>query len=130
MIPFLLEKGFVNSAEEVRQFSLATILKLCKTGGILLKPHVTVIICTFLESLSILEPQAMNYISLNADKYNISQDMLDASRLSAAKTSPVMDALDQCVQYVDSEILKELVPKVCVIIRKGVGLPTRAGTAR
>ncbi|KAJ3341578.1 hypothetical protein HDU91_000683 [Kappamyces sp. JEL0680] len=130
MIPFLLEKGLPNTAEEVRQFSLATILKLCKTGGVLLKPHVSNIICTFLESLSSLEPQAMNYIALNADKYNISQDALEASRLSAAKSSPIMDALDQCVHYVDRDSLLDLVPKLCHIIRKGVGLPTRAGTAR
>ena len=130
MVPFLLEKGLVNGAEEVRQFSLATILKLCKSGGILLKPHVSLIICSFLESLSSLEPQALNYIALNADKYNISQDVLNASRLSAAKTSPVMEALDHCVQYIDDFILKDLADKLCVIIRKGVGLPTKAGTAR
>jgi proteasome component ECM29 len=130
MIPFLLEKGLGNMAKEVQQFSLATILKLCKTGGILLKPHLTNIIGTFLESLSSLEPQSMNYLSLNADKYNISQDALDSARLTAAKTSPIMDTLDQCVQFIDSEILKSLVPRVILIIRKGVGLPTRAGTAR
>ena len=130
MIPFLLEKGLVNMAEEVRQFSLATILKLCKTGGKLLSPHVCNITCTFLESLSSLEPQTMNYLSLNADKYNISQDMLDSTRLSAAKASPIMDAVDQCVQFIDAKSLVELIPRLCTIIKRGIGLPTRAGTAR
>jgi proteasome component ECM29 len=64
MIPFLLNQGLANGAEEVRQFSLATILKLCKTGGVLLVPHVSNIICTFLESLSSLEPQMMSIYRL------------------------------------------------------------------
>jgi proteasome component ECM29 len=129
MIPFLLEKGLVNMAEEVRQFSLVTILKLCKTGGVLLSPHVCNITCTFLESLSSLEPQTMNYLSLNADKYNISQDMLDSTRLSAAKASPIMDAVDQCIQFINAKYLEDLIPRLC-IIKRGIGLPTRAGTAR
>ncbi|KAI8892685.1 proteasome stabiliser-domain-containing protein [Globomyces pollinis-pini] len=130
MIPFLLFKGLPNTAEEVRAFSLSAILKLCKTGGVLLKPHVTDLIYTLLESLSSLEPQSMNYLSFHADSYNLTQEQLDTSRLSAAKTSPIMDAIDQCVQNVDEEVLVTLVPKLVILIRKGVGLPTRAGTAR
>jgi proteasome component ECM29 len=55
---------------------------------------------------------------------------LDSKRLSAAKSSPIMEAIDQCCQYINAEILTSFVPKLCVIIKKGVGLPTRAGTAR
>jgi proteasome component ECM29 len=130
MIPFLLTNGLGNMADEVRQFSLATILKLCKSSGILLKPHVSDIICTFLESLSSLEPQMMNYLSFHADKYNITQEQLDGTRLSAAKTSPIMDAIGQCVPFLDADVLTHFIPKLCVIIKKGIGLPTRAGTAR
>ncbi|KAL2912896.1 proteasome component M29 [Polyrhizophydium stewartii] len=130
MVPFLLTKGLGSMAEEVRKFSLATVLRLCRTGGVLLKPHVTELVCTLIESLSSLEPQVMNYLSFHADKYNVTQEQLDTSRLSAARNSPMMDAVEQCVGQIDAEVLEQLVPRLVVLIRKGVGLPTRAGTAR
>jgi proteasome component ECM29 len=47
-------------ADEVRKFSLATILKIVKKGGPLLKPHITDIVSTLLESLTGMEPQVMS----------------------------------------------------------------------
>eukprot|EP00842_Homolaphlyctis_polyrhiza_P003154 jgi/Hompol1/383/HPOL_000241-RA len=130
MVPFMITKGLGSMAEEVRKFSLATVLKLCKTGGALLKPHITELVGTLLESLSSLEPQVMNYLTFHADKYNVTQEQLDTSRLAAARNSPMMDAIEQCVQQIDPKVLETLIPRLCGIIRKGVGLPTRAGTAR
>ncbi|KAI8928745.1 proteasome stabiliser-domain-containing protein [Entophlyctis helioformis] len=130
MVPFFLNKGLGSMAEEVRKFSLATVLKMCKTGGVLLKPHITDLVGTLLESLSSLEPQSLNYLSFHVDKYNVTQEQLDTSRLSAARNSPMMDAAEQCVAHVDAAVLDTLIPRLCGIIRKGVGLPTRAGCAR
>ncbi len=39
-MPFLLSKGLLSDAEDVRKFSLTTILKICKIAKELLKPHV------------------------------------------------------------------------------------------
>jgi len=50
-------------AEEVRKFSLTTILKIVKRSGPLLGPHLADIIGALLESLSELEPQVMSMIS-------------------------------------------------------------------
>ncbi|KAH9265590.1 hypothetical protein BASA84_001594 [Batrachochytrium salamandrivorans] len=130
MVPFLLNKGLGSMAEEVQKFSLATVLRLCKTGGLLLKPHITELLGTLLESLSTLEPQVMNYLTFHAEKYNVTQEQLDTSRLSAARSSPMMDAIEQCVTQLDAQVLETLIPRLCAIIRKGVGLPTRVGTAR
>ncbi|KAI8907835.1 proteasome stabiliser-domain-containing protein [Gorgonomyces haynaldii] len=113
ILPFLLTKGIGSMSEDVRNFTLQTLLKL-----------------TFLESLSVLEPQMMNYLTLNADKYNLTSDIIDQSRLQAAKQSPILEQCERLVPQIDDEILKTLVPKLIHIIRKGVGLPTRAGTAR
>ncbi|KAJ3256608.1 hypothetical protein HK103_005242 [Boothiomyces macroporosus] len=130
MMPFLLQKGLVNNSEEVKAYSLSTILKLTKTGGVLLKPHIVELVCTLMEALSSLEPQSMNYLAFHASSYNISQSDLETSRMTAAKSSPIMEAIDRCVPFIDAEILAELSPKLAVIVRKGVGLPTRAGAAR
>ena len=130
MVPLLLKQGLLSSTPEVQQFALATILKLCKTSGVLLKPHVVDIICTLLESLSSLESQSLNYLSFHAESYSISQNDLDSSRLAAAKSSPTMEAIQECVPQLDSTMMEAFVPRFCNIIKKGVGLPTRAGCAR
>ena len=130
MVPLLLKQGLVSATEEVQQFALATILKLCKTSGVMLKPHVVDIICTLLESLSSMESQMLNYLSFHSESYSISQNDLDNSRLAAAKTSPTMEAIQECVPQLDSAMMDSFVPRFCSIIKKGVGLPTRAGCAR
>ncbi|RUS30672.1 proteasome stabiliser-domain-containing protein [Jimgerdemannia flammicorona] len=130
VVPFLLQKGIVSGAKDVQKFSLDTILKVCKTGAALLKPHVPDIVDTLLQSLSSLEPQAMNYLSFHTEKYNISQEQLDNARLFGAKNSPMMEGIEQCVDQVDEQVLTELTPRIIYIIRKGTGLPTKAGCAR
>ena len=46
--------------------SLSTIVKISKTAGVLLKPHVSLLVVSLLESITTLEPQMMNYLSLHA----------------------------------------------------------------
>ncbi|TPX58808.1 hypothetical protein PhCBS80983_g02889 [Powellomyces hirtus] len=131
VVPFFLTKGLGSQAEDVRTFSLATILKISKKAGVLLKPHLTDLVGTLLECLSTMEPQVLNYLTFHTDKYNISQEQLENTRLSAVKQSPIMDALETCIdQAVDAETLNLLVPRLTNLIRKGVGLPTKAGAAR
>lgn len=60
IMPFLLSKGLVSDAEDVRKFSLTTILKICEIAKELLKPHITEIVDKLLESLSSMEPQVMS----------------------------------------------------------------------
>jgi len=47
-------------------YSLSTIVKISKTAGVLLKPHVSLLVVSLLESITTLEPQMMNYLSLHA----------------------------------------------------------------
>ncbi len=39
VMPFLLQKGVLSDAEDVRHFSLDTIIKLCRQSGPLLTPY-------------------------------------------------------------------------------------------
>ncbi|KAG0331256.1 hypothetical protein BG004_001755, partial [Podila humilis] len=59
MVPFLLTKGLLSSAEEVSKFSLTTILKICKQAGSLLRAHIPAIVVALLEGLTSMEPQMM-----------------------------------------------------------------------
>ena len=117
-------------AEDVRKYSLSTILKICRKGGVFLRPHLAEIVGTLLEGLSSLEPQIVNYLSFHTERYGVTQEDLDASRLAATRHSPMMDALETCVDQIDAESLPQLVSRLNTIIRKGIGLPTRAGSAR
>jgi len=126
IVPFLLKKGLPSPAEEVRLFALNTLFKLCKTSGVLLKPHITDIISILLESLSSLEPQAINYLSFHTD----STQQLDNLRLNATKSSPIIEAVENCIEHIDDDVIKTLAPELCTLIKKSVGFPSKAGTAR
>ncbi|KAI1309120.1 hypothetical protein EDD11_004131 [Mortierella claussenii] len=129
MVPFLVQKGLMSSAEEVSKFSLSTILKICKQAGPLLRNHIPSIVVALLEGLTSMEPQMMNYLSFHTDKYQVSQDQLESARLNAAKLSPMMEGIEACLENVDEMIMPVLSEQVIAIIRKAVGLPTKAGCA-
>ncbi|CAJ0835750.1 10586_t:CDS:10 [Entrophospora sp. SA101] len=128
IMPFLLTKGLVSDAEDVRTFSLKTILKICKTAKTLLKSHITEIVENLLEGLSSMEPQIMSIFHI--EKYDVSQEQLENKRLSATKVSPMMEGIESCIDYIDEKVLETLIPKLLQLIRKGVGLPTKAGCSK
>ncbi|KAG0232498.1 hypothetical protein BGW42_008118 [Actinomortierella wolfii] len=129
VVPFLLHKGLVSSAEDVCKFSMTTILKICKQAGVLLKKHIPEIVVSLLEGLTSMEPQLMNYLSFHTEKYQVSQEQLESTRLNAAKLSPMMEGIEACIENMDEAVLLELIPQLQTTIRKAVGLPTKAGSA-
>ncbi|XP_022097180.1 proteasome-associated protein ECM29 homolog [Acanthaster planci] len=129
VLPCLLEDGLPSRVEEVRAVSLYTLVQISKKAGSRLKPHMAVLVTAQLESLSGLEHQAMNYLSLHVGQNQDSQEKLDNARIAMNKTSPMMEMINMCVQYVDADVLIELIPRVCDLIRSGVGMGTKAGCA-
>lgn len=131
IIPFLLgNSGLQSSAEEVQHFSLDVLLQLIKKGGSRLKPFIPDLLSEFVELLSTLEPQAMNYIALNADKYGTTANDIDSSRLAAVRHSPMMDSIEEIVDLCDADLMKKIVPKLAQSIRKSVGLPSKVAGSR
>ncbi|EDL02222.1 expressed sequence AI314180, isoform CRA_c [Mus musculus] len=127
LLPCLLDKGMMSPVTEVRALSINTLVKISKSAGAMLKPHAPKLIPALLESLSVLEPQVLNYLSLRATEQE--KDVMDSARLSAAKSSPMMETINMCLQYLDVSVLGELVPRLCELIRSGVGLGTKGGCA-
>uniref|UniRef100_A0A3B5ATH9 Ecm29 proteasome adaptor and scaffold n=1 Tax=Stegastes partitus TaxID=144197 RepID=A0A3B5ATH9_9TELE len=127
MLPTLLEKGIVSNVSEVRALSIQTLVKISKTAGARLKPHAARLIPALLEALSTLEPQVLNYLSLRATEQE--KSAMDAARLSAAKSSPMMETINMCLQHLDVSVLGELVPRLCELLKSGVGLGTKGGCA-
>ncbi|XP_008315268.1 proteasome adapter and scaffold protein ECM29 isoform X2 [Cynoglossus semilaevis] len=127
LLPTLLEKGIVSNVPEVRSLSIQTLVKISKTAGARLKPHAARLIPALLEALSTLEPQVLNYLSLRATEQE--KSAMDAARLSAAKSSPMMETINMCLQHLDVSVLGELVPRLCELLKSGVGLGTKGGCA-
>uniref|UniRef100_A0A8C3CD18 Ecm29 proteasome adaptor and scaffold n=1 Tax=Cairina moschata TaxID=8855 RepID=A0A8C3CD18_CAIMO len=127
LLPCLLDKGIVSTVAEVRSLSINTLVKISKSAGSMLKPHAPKLIPALLESLSVLEPQVLNYLSLCATDQE--KTAMDSARLSAVKSSPMMETINMSLQYLDVSILGELVPRLCELIKSGVGLGTKGGCA-
>ncbi|XP_021353886.1 proteasome-associated protein ECM29 homolog [Mizuhopecten yessoensis] len=127
VLPCLLKNSIQSSVSDVRAIGLSTILKISKNAGSLLKPHIPILVTALLEAVSGLEPQVLNYYSLRVSDSQAAQDRLDSARIAASKMSPMMETVNLCVQYVDEEVLTELVPRLTDLIKSGIGIGTKAG---
>ncbi|XP_033738890.1 proteasome adapter and scaffold protein ECM29-like [Pecten maximus] len=127
VLPCLLKNSIQSSVSDVRTIGLSTILKISKNAGSLLKPHIPILVTALLEAVSGLEPQVLNYYSLRVSDSQAAQNQLDSARIAASKMSPMMETVNLCVQYVDEEVLTELVPRITDLIKSGIGIGTKAG---
>lgn len=129
VLPLLLTEGIMSKVDNIRKASIAVIMKLAKGAGIAIRPHLSDLVCCMLESLSSLEDQGLNYVELHAANVGIQTDKLENLRISIAKSSPMWETLDRCIDVVDVQSLELLVPRLAQLVRSGVGLNTRVGIA-
>ncbi|KAH7131968.1 proteasome stabiliser-domain-containing protein [Dendryphion nanum] len=132
VLPFLLSSsGLESSAEEVRLFSVSTLLQIVKKSNAkTLNPHSPELVERLLGLLSSLEPEAINYIHLNASKYNLTEQKLDDMRLQSVRASPLTESIERCLDLADADTMKEMVPRIEVAIKNAVGLPSKVGCSR
>lgn len=131
-LPFLLSPaGLESSAQEVQAYSISTLLQIIKKSpskGI--RNFAPQIFEKLLGSLSSLEPQAVNYVHLNADKYGMTGQEIDNMRLSSMRVSPVMEAIERTVESLDEASMKPTSNKLEDVLRSAVGLPSKVGCSR
>ena len=132
VLPFLLSpSGLESSAQEVQAFALSTLLQIIKSSkGKTLRPFVPNLVGRLLGLLSSLEPQAVNYIHLNADKYGVTAQQIDDVRLTSVRGSPMMEAIERCLDFLDDVTMKELERTLENAIKTAVGLPSKVGSSR
>ncbi|ODV98410.1 hypothetical protein PACTADRAFT_185071 [Pachysolen tannophilus NRRL Y-2460] len=131
LIPTLLgPNGLLSDVEDVRNFALETILSLCKKSGVAIRPFIPNLIDQLIMLMSTLEPQIINYLTLNADKYKLKASEIDAKRLQSIGHSPMMDAIESLLDMVDDDLMKDLVPVLRSSIRNSIGLPSKAAGSR
>ncbi|CAN1830461.1 Proteasome adapter and scaffold protein ECM29 [Linum perenne] len=129
VLPLLLTEGILSKVDSVRKASIGIVMKLAKGAGVALRPHLPDLICCMLESLSSLEDQGLNYVELHAANVGIQTEKLESLRISIARSSPMWETLDLCVNVLNAESLDLLVPRLAQLVRSGVGLNTRVGVA-
>lgn len=132
VIPFLLSpSGLESSAQDIQAFALYALMEIIKTGNNqMLGPFVPDLVSHLVALLSSLEPGAINYIRLNADRYEVTTDEIDDARLSSIKGSPMMEAIDRCLDFVDEKTMSALCPSLEDAMKTAVGLPSKVGLAR
>lgn len=131
LLPFLIgHKGLNSDSEDVRKFALETLMKMIKTSSPVLKPFAPTLVYELTLLLSALEPQVVNYLTLNADKYNVNSSLLDAKRAQGVNDSPILRSVESMVETCDENRLEELVESVVRATKKSVGLPSKVASAR
>lgn len=128
VIPFLFSpRGLESPAKEVQKFAYDTVLKLIKSGGENLLPFISNLVEQILGLLSTLEPDFINYIHLNAEKYDTTEEKIDEARSRMVSHSPMMEAIERCLDLVDEPSMKLLVPCLENVIKTAVGMPSKVG---
>ncbi|KAH7402028.1 proteasome stabiliser-domain-containing protein [Phaeosphaeria sp. MPI-PUGE-AT-0046c] len=132
VLPFLFStSGLESSAEEVRMFSVSTLLQIVKkANATTLNPHVPELVERLLGLLSSLEPEAVNYLHLNAKKYNLTEQKIDSMRLQSVRSSPLTESIERCLDLADADTMALLVPRIEAAMKSAVGLPSKVGCSR
>jgi hypothetical protein len=58
------------------------------------------------------------------------EEQFEALRMLVSKGSAMSKITESCLRYVDESIIDSLVQRLGGVVRDGIGLPTRAGTAQ
>lgn len=132
VLPFLLSpSGLEASAKDVQAFSLITLMDIIeKASSKMMRPYLADLVGHLLALLSAMEPEAVNYISLNVDKYGVTEQQLDDARLDSVKLSPMMEAIERCLDMIDETSMKALNASLSNAIRTVIGLPSKVGVSR
>ncbi|KAH3684925.1 hypothetical protein WICPIJ_004093 [Wickerhamomyces pijperi] len=126
LLPFLLgSKGINSDSDDIRNFALETLVSLIKSAGKSIKPFIAELIEQFIQLMSTLEPQIMNYLALNADKYKVESDVIDSRRVQSLSSSPIMDTIERLIDLIEEDVIEDVVLKLRSTIKASVGLPSK-----
>ncbi|KAK5943714.1 proteasome component M29 [Knufia obscura] len=148
-MPFLLQQMEAGAGKEVQQYAIVTLLDVVKKAPPRsLQSYAPVILETFINSLSSLEHESINYLHLNADKYGLTAEKLDNMRVSSIGASPVSEAIEKCFDSLavkstqttdpasmdgiepESSPLQDAMKRLESSFKVAIGLPSRVGLSR
>ena len=139
LLPLMLERGLPSGVPEVRGLALDLITTAVRAAGPgPLAPLAPALVPGLLEALSGLEDARLNYLEQHAQRLGGDEaaGALEGARLAAARGSPLADALDLLARCVAADhaagggtAVAKLTPELTGLVRRGVGLATKAGAA-
>lgn len=128
-IPFLLsDKGVESSVQDVQVFATITVMKIAKHGGKALQPFIPDMIPQLLGLLSTIEPQQINYHYQRAGEE--SRDQIDKLRSQMVNQSPISEAIENCLRFIDADVMSAFAPKLEHTVKTAIGMPTKIGCCR
>ncbi|KAJ6445107.1 proteasome component ECM29 [Purpureocillium lavendulum] len=128
-LPFLLsDKGIESSVQDVQVFAALTVLKIAKHGGNALRPFIPDMIPQLLGLLSTIEPEQINYHYQRAGED--SRDQIDKLRSQMVNQSPISEAIENSLRFINAEVMGELAPRLEATIKAAIGMPTKIGCSR
>ena len=132
VLPFLLgSSGLESAAQDVQAFSLITLMDVIKKANAkILRPFIPELIGRLISLLTSIEPGIINYVYLNAEKYGMTEQEIDDARLSSVKMSPMMEAIERCLDMLDESIMPQVEASLVNASRTVIGLPSRVGLCR
>ena len=128
-LPFLMsEKGIESSVKEVQAFATVTVMKICKQGGSALKPFIPDMVPQLLGLLGTIEPEQINYYYQRAGEDT--RDQLDKARSQMVNRSPISEAIENCLRFIDEDVMTKLAPRLESTVKGAIALPTKIGCSR
>ncbi|KAL9603353.1 MAG: hypothetical protein Q9219_001215 [cf. Caloplaca sp. 3 TL-2023] len=132
VLPFLLSpSGLESPAQDVQAFSLSALLQIIqKSDKSVVRPFVPELVGRLILLLSSLEPEGIEYIRLRAEQYGVTGQQIDDARLSGVRGSPMLEAIERCLDFLDDASMQQLRAPLENAITTGLGLPSRVGGSR
>lgn len=130
-MPFLLQQLESGSAKEVQEYAIRTLLKVIKKSPPkALRPYAPAVLEALIKSLDSLEPESVNYLHLNAEKYGLTAEKLDSARVSHVSSSPALQAIERCLEGLDENGMPEAMKRLEGSFKTVIGLPSKVGLSR
>ena len=130
LLPLVLDYVVNSAVKEVQSICLATLVSITKYAGQLVKPVIPELIVTLLNALSDLEPEQLSMLSVVIKQDQLTQEKAESVRLDLSRSSPMMDTIKSCIEYVDAQVLEQLVPKLVDLTKSSVALNTKVGCSK
>lgn len=130
IVPWLLDKGLLESSQDILGFNFNVLLRVIKVSGVHLKVYIVRTIGMLVEAMSALEPRALQYLEFHTHTLNISAEDYESTRLRLAEDSPMQKSLEGCLKSLGPE---SVIPTMAILrdaIQFGVGLTTKVSAAR
>ena len=133
VIPFLCgPQGLESGASDIRVFALSAILDIIKKGNRkTLQPYLGEMVAShLLPAFTSIEPDVINYAYMKPDNFNLTTEQIDHSRLNSVKLSPMMEAIERCLDMLDETSTKDLTQRLAECMKALIGVPSKIGASR